>query len=114
MNTLNFAYIIKNHSFASLTPGSEHLLKAVLYVTWHKNKQGNCLDVRDDIAEKKVFPMFSYKVLASSALIQGIIVIADNKSIYFITYILMLIILKYIEIQIENNSFTFKRHNCSC
>ena len=26
---------IKNHTFASLTLGSEHLLKYVAYVTWH-------------------------------------------------------------------------------
>ena len=26
---------IKNHTFASLTLGSEHLLKYVTYVTWH-------------------------------------------------------------------------------
>ena len=28
------ANIIKNHRFESLTPGSEHFLKAVRYVTW--------------------------------------------------------------------------------
>ena len=27
------AYMIKNHRFASLTSGSEHLLKDVIYVT---------------------------------------------------------------------------------
>ena len=26
---------IKNHTFANLTSGSEHLLKYVTYVTWH-------------------------------------------------------------------------------
>ena len=26
---------IKNHAFASLSSGSEHLLKYVTYVTWH-------------------------------------------------------------------------------
>ena len=48
------------------------------------NEQGNCLDVRDDISEKKyyfdIFHMFSYKSLASDALILGIIVIATNTS----------------------------------
>ena len=29
------AYAIKNHRFASLTSGSEYLLKYVTYVTWH-------------------------------------------------------------------------------
>ena len=29
------ANAIKNHTFASLTSGSEHLLKYVTYVTWH-------------------------------------------------------------------------------
>ena len=63
--------------------------------------------------------MFSYKTLASDALILGIIVIADNKPtdlfymLYklFITYFLMHIILKYIEIQIENYSFILKSDN---
>ena len=47
------------------------------------NERGNCLDVRDDISEKNtifdIFHMFSYKSLASDALILGIIVIATNK-----------------------------------
>ena len=44
------------------------------------NEQGNCLDVRDDISEKKNhFHMFSNKSLASGALILGIIAIADSK-----------------------------------
>ena len=30
-----FANAIKNHTFASLTSGSEHLLKYVTYVMWH-------------------------------------------------------------------------------
>ena len=30
-----FANIIKNHRFASLTLGSEYLLKDATYVTWH-------------------------------------------------------------------------------
>ena len=29
------ANAIKNHTFASLTSGSEHLLKYVTYITWH-------------------------------------------------------------------------------
>ena len=29
------ANAIKNHTFASLTSGPEHLLKYVTYVTWH-------------------------------------------------------------------------------
>ena len=65
--------------------------------------------------------MFSYKSLASGALILGIIGIADNKPMdlcyrcyiysFFITYFQMRIILKGIEIQIENNTFTFKQDN---
>ena len=39
MDILHFwhclANAIKNHTFASLTSGSEHLLKYVTYVTWH-------------------------------------------------------------------------------
>ena len=39
VNILHFwhclANAIKNHTFASLTSGSEHLLKYVMYVTWH-------------------------------------------------------------------------------
>ena len=49
------------------------------------SKQGNCLDVRD-ISKKNasfgILHMFSYKPLASGALILGIIVIATNKSMY--------------------------------
>ena len=41
------ANIIKNHRFASLIPGSEHLSKDVII-----NEQGNCLDVRDDFFRK--------------------------------------------------------------
>ena len=37
------ANAIKNHTFASLTSGSEHLLKYVTYVTWHMNGLGNFL-----------------------------------------------------------------------
>ena len=71
------AYIIKNHRFACLTSGSEHLFKDVSYVTWHKkNEHGNCLDVRDDIAY--YFYMISYKPLAPGALILGITIIVDN------------------------------------
>ena len=34
-------------------------------------EQGNCLDVRDDISDKKLlFRMFSYQSLASGALIE--------------------------------------------
>ena len=47
------------------------------------NQQGNCLAVRDDISEKNtifdISHMFSYKSLASCALILGIIVIATKK-----------------------------------
>ena len=39
INILHFcdylANVIKNRRFASLTSGSEHLLKDVKYVTWH-------------------------------------------------------------------------------
>ena len=30
-----FAYVIKNHRFACLAPGSEHFLQYVTYVAWH-------------------------------------------------------------------------------
>ena len=44
------------------------------------NEQGKFLDIRDNISEKKYyFLMFSYKSLASGALIVGIIAIAYNK-----------------------------------
>ena len=45
------------------------------------NEQGNCLDVRADISEKRnnIFHMFTYKSLASRILIVGILVIADKK-----------------------------------
>ena len=44
------------------------------------NEQGTSIDVRVDILEKmNIFHMFSYKFLASCALIIEIIVIADNK-----------------------------------
>ena len=43
-------------------------------------EQGNFIDARDDNSEKYYFSdLFSYKPLASSAVILGIIVIADNK-----------------------------------
>ena len=51
------ASAIKNHTFASLTSGSEHLFKYVTYVTWHNEI---FLEVRDDISEKYRFHMFSY------------------------------------------------------
>ena len=39
MDILHFWHCLanatKNHTFASLTLGSEHLLKYVTYVTWH-------------------------------------------------------------------------------
>ena len=45
------------------------------------NEQGNCLDVRDDISEKKnIFHMFPI-IFSLSAIILGIIDIADNKPI---------------------------------
>ena len=31
---------IQNNRVDSLTPGSEHLLKAVTYVTWHNKEKG--------------------------------------------------------------------------
>ena len=83
-------------------------------------KQGKYLDVRDDISKKyitfDIFHMFSYKSLAPGALILGILVIANNKPMnlcyrcynLFITYFIMPIILKYIDIQIENNSSHLK------
>ena len=49
---------VENNRFASLILGSDHLLKYITYVTWHKNEQGNCLDVRDDISEKLLFLTF--------------------------------------------------------
>ena len=50
-----FVNIIKTRRFVSLTSGSEHLLKAVAYVTWHNNEEGNCLVVREMIFQKKDF-----------------------------------------------------------
>ena len=78
------ANAVENCRFANLISGSNHLLKYVTYVTWHKNEQGNCLDVRDDISEKTttifdIFHMFSYKSLASGALILRITVISTKK-----------------------------------
>ena len=46
------------------------------------NVQGTCLDVRDAFQKNTIFyilHMFSYKSLASGALILGIIVIATNN-----------------------------------
>ena len=43
------------------------------------NEQGNYLDARNDISEKYYFSNFSYKSLASGALILRSIVIADNN-----------------------------------
>ena len=84
------------------------------------NEQGNCLDVRDDFFRKNtIFSHVFFKSLASDALILATIVMADYTPmdlcyicykyivIVFITYILMQIILKYIEIQIENNIVSF-------
>ena len=63
MDILHFWHCLvnamKNHAFASLTSGSEHLLKYVTYVTWHKIELGNFLG-RDDISENTIFHMFSY------------------------------------------------------
>ena len=66
------------------------------------------LEVRDDISEKILFfHIFSYYFLASGALVLVSTVIADNKPmelcyrcyiIFLITYFLMPIILKYIDI----------------
>ena len=65
------------------------------------------LEVRDDISEKYFFHMFSYYFLASGALVLVSTVIADSKPmdlcyrcyiIFLITYFLMPIILKYIDI----------------
>ena len=65
------------------------------------------LEVRDDISEKITIFTFSYKFLASGALVLVILVIAKTSPrncvtdiIYkfFITYFLMPIILKYIDI----------------
>ena len=64
-----------------------------------------------------IFHIFFYKSLASGALILEIMIIADNKPMdfcyvcYFFTYFLIRSILKYIEIQIENNSFIFKQNS---
>ena len=48
------------------------------------NEQENCLDVRDDISEKKwiFFTGFHKNSLASGALTLEIIVIADNKPMH--------------------------------
>ena len=48
------------------------------------NEKGNCLGVREAISEKtNIFHMFSYKSLASDALILEIVVIADNEPMDF-------------------------------
>ena len=45
------------------------------------NEQGNCLDVRGDISEKKtIFHTFSNKSLGYGSVILGIIVIAEVQS----------------------------------
>ena len=71
--------------------------------------------MKEMIFQKKntIFRMFFYTFIASGALILLIIDIADNKPMYlcyrcfiyylFITYYLMPIILKYIDIQTEIN-----------
>ena len=77
------ANAVENHRFASLISGSDHLLKYVTYVRCHNKCARKLFDVRDDIPEKNTifdsFHMFSYKSLASDALILGILVIATNK-----------------------------------
>ena len=62
------ANIIKNHRFESLTPGSEHLLKAVRYVTWD-NKWARKLSwcKRWYFRKNEYFSRFSYESLASGA-----------------------------------------------
>ena len=65
MDILHFwhclANAVKNHTFESLTSGSEHLFKYVMYVTWHNESKEIVLEVRDDISEKNtIFHMFCY------------------------------------------------------
>ena len=65
-----------------------------------KNEQGNCLDVRDDISENDIifdiFHMFSYKSIASVAIILGIIVIAINMPNGLVLQMLYMIFLSHI------------------
>ena len=80
------------------------------------NEQGNCLDVRDHISEKKIF----FTCSPSCALILGVIVIADSKLWACVTDVItnfyhifsnVYNTKIYRKIQIENNSFKFKRDN---
>ena len=76
------------------------------------NEQGNILDVRCDISEKKLyFHMCSYESLYKFLIISPWTCVTDVINKLFIPYFLMRIILKYIGIQIENNSLTYKRYN---
>ena len=54
------------------------------------NERGNCLDLRDDISGKvNICLTFSFKFIASCALILRIIVIADNTLMSCLTYTLV-------------------------
>ena len=65
VDILNFGHFlanaIKNHKFASLASGSEHLFKYVTYVTWHNECVRNCLgSKRGYLKINTIFHMFSY------------------------------------------------------
>ena len=72
------------------------------------NKQGNCLGSERDILEKKYYFSHVFQLISTSgALVLVITIIAGNKPmellqmlyiIFFITYFLMPILLKYIDI----------------
>ena len=49
------AYVIKNHKFASLTPGSEHLLKGVTYVTWAEKNSNEIVLMYETVFQQIVF-----------------------------------------------------------
>ena len=54
------------------------------------NELGNCLELRDDISGKmNICLTFSFKSLASGALILRIIVIADSTLMFCLTYTLV-------------------------
>ena len=68
MDILHFwhclAYAIKNHTFACLTSGSEHLLKYVTYVTWH-NERARKLSLKYEMIfqENTIFTCFPINLL---------------------------------------------------
>ena len=84
-----------------------------------KNEQERGLDVRDDISGKMdIFYMFYDKSLVLGAQIAEIILITDYQAHVHLLQMLQIhifpntrytyLLLKYLEIQKENNSFTIK------